>query len=75
MRTAVLKPILAIYPAFYLQGSLAETIAILDVSSGTVGKTIDVGHPPKYEALERRENLITTVNGKTLSELGSTKVV
>ena len=75
MRTAIPKSILAMYPALYLQDSLAESITLLDVSSGIVTKVIDVGHPPKYEALERRENLTTTVNGKALFEFGSTKAV
>jgi hypothetical protein len=75
MRTAIPKPILAMYPALYSQNSLKETITILDNESGGMGKVIDVGHPPKYEALERRENLPVTQNGKTLSNFGRTKSI
>ena len=70
MRTAIPKPILAIYPALYSQNLLDESITILDVRPGAVSKTIDVGYPPKYEALERRENLCTTVKEIQLPELG-----
>jgi hypothetical protein len=73
MRTAIPRPILAMYPAIYPQNSLKETITILDATSGAFGKAIDVGHPSKYEELERRENLPTTLRGKPLSEFGETK--
>jgi hypothetical protein len=75
MRTAIPNPVLAMYPALYSQNLLDESITLLDVRSGAVGKAIDVGHPPKYEALERRENLCTTVNGKQLPEFGPTKAI
>lgn len=73
MRTAIPKPILAMYPALYSQDSLNEAITILDVNTGVGGKAIDVGHPLTYEALERRENIPITVNGRSLSEFGATK--
>lgn len=38
-------------------------------------EAVDVGHPPKYELLERRENIPTTYLGKPLSSFGSTKPI
>lgn len=46
---------------------------MIDVKGATVGKAIGVGHPRKYEALERRENVEVTANPKALSEFGATK--
>jgi len=73
MRTAIPKPFLAMYPALYSQDSLRETISMIDAKESEVETAIDVGHPPKYEALERRENVVVTSNGKALSEFGPTK--
>lgn len=46
---------------------------MINVREGTIGKVIDVGHPPKYEALGRRENIETTASPVPLSDFGSTK--
>jgi hypothetical protein len=73
MRTAIPKSFLAMYPVLYEQNSLRETITFVNVKGSTVGKEIDVGHPPNYEALERRENIETSANPKPLSEFGATK--
>jgi hypothetical protein len=73
MRTAIPKSFLAMYPALYKQDSLKETITVIDVMGSEVGKSVDVGHPPRYEALERRENIATTSDGKELSAFGATK--
>jgi hypothetical protein len=75
MRTAVPKSFLAMYPALFAQDSLKETITFIDIKSGTVSKAVDVGHPPQYESLERRENVPTTTDGKAPSEFGLTKSV
>ena len=75
MRTAIPKSILAMYPALYSQNSLHETITILDKEKGEFGEAIDVGHPPRYEALERRENVPTTSNSRSLSKFGPTKAL
>jgi hypothetical protein len=73
MRTAIPKANLAMYPALYSQNSLKETITFLEVSSGAVREAIDVGHPPRYEKCERRENVSTTVNGRPLASFGQTR--
>jgi hypothetical protein len=75
MRTAIPKPFLAMYPALFPQDSLKEMITFFDERTGAAGKAEDVGHPPKYEALERRENVETTVNGKALASFGTTKAI
>jgi hypothetical protein len=75
MRTAIPKQILAMYPALYSQHSLKEAITILDTEKGAFGKAIDVGHPPKYETLERRENIPTSPNPKQISSFGPTKPI
>jgi hypothetical protein len=75
MRTAIPKPFLAMYPALYAQNSIQETITLLDPVTGIVGKAIDVGHPPQYEKLERRENVPETVNGRRLEDFGPTKKI
>ncbi|KAF8858665.1 DUF1446-domain-containing protein [Acephala macrosclerotiorum] len=75
MRTAVPKPFLAMYPALFPQNSLKETITFCDVKTGAINEPVDVGHPPKYELLERRENVPTTYLGKSLSSFGPTKPV
>lgn len=75
MRTAIPKSFLAMYPALFEQNSLKETITFIDVKGSTVGKNVDAGHPPQYEALERRENIEESVNSKSLSEFGATKLV
>ena len=72
MRTAIPKSFLAMYPALFAQNSLTETITFIDVKTGCIGSKEDVGHPPRYEALERRENVPATVNGMVLSDFGPT---
>lgn len=73
MRTAIPKPFLAMYPALFPQDSLRETLTFCDNQSGAATEAIDVGHPPKYELLERRENIPTTYLGKSLASFGTTK--
>ncbi len=63
------------YPALFPQDSLKEAITFCDVKTGAAGKKRDVSHPPKYEALERRQNVETTVNRKGLSDFGATKAL
>lgn len=75
MRTAVPKPFLAMYPALFPQNSLKETITFCDMKTGAVSESVDVGHPPKYELLERRENDPTTYLGKSLSSFGPTEPI
>lgn len=73
MRTAIPKSFLAMYPAIYPQNDLQESVTLLDATTGLVDKVIDAGHPPAYEPLERRENVDTTVDGRSLHEFGPTK--
>ena len=75
MRTAIPKSFLAMYPALYLQKSLKETVTMINVKMSEVSEAINVGHPPTYEALEKRENMETTANGKSLSEFGPSKAL
>lgn len=69
-RTAIPKPFLAMYPALFSQDLLKETITFIDEKTGVSTKSLDAGHPPAYEALERRENQEVTENGKPLQDFG-----
>jgi hypothetical protein len=75
MRIAVPKSFLAMYPALFSQNQLKETITFCNVQSGAFEAAIDVGHPPRYEPLERRENHPTTLNLVTLSSFGPTTAI
>ncbi|KUJ08285.1 DUF1446-domain-containing protein [Mollisia scopiformis] len=75
MRTAIPKPFLAMYPALILQNSLKETVTFCDPNNGAALEATNVGYPPKYSLLERRENIPTTYLGKQLSSFGPTKPV
>ena len=75
MRTAIPKSFLAMYPALYSQDLLKETVTMINVKGEKVGEPISAGHPPKYEALERRENNEATMNGTPLSNFGPSKAM
>lgn len=74
-RTAIPKSFLTMYPAIYPQDGLQESITLLDTGEAGLleAKTTDVGSPPTYEPLERRENCETTLNGRDLRSFGPMK--
>jgi hypothetical protein len=59
-RTAEPRPFLSYYPALFPQDSLDEEVTFIG-DGKTISKTISAGHPPKYEALEKRENAVAPV--------------
>ena len=73
MRTAIPQSFLAMYPALFPQDSLREEITFCDGVTAGLGKSVDAGHPPQYEALERRDNVKFTVGGRPVSDFGPTK--
>lgn len=72
MRTAIPKPFLAMYPALFPQSSLPEAITFVDLQTGKLAKAIEVGHPPRYEPMERRENFPVTTAGREVASFGPT---
>jgi hypothetical protein len=66
MRTAIPQSFLAYYPSLYPQDSLEESCTLVG------GETVPAGHPPKYEALERREDY-DTKTPLQLASLGPTR--
>jgi len=61
MRTASARPFLAYYPCLYDQDNLEETATIIgNPSIDLADLTLAAGHPPKYEALQDRENYDTS---------------
>jgi hypothetical protein len=66
MRTAIPQSFLAYYPSLYPQDSLEESCTLVG------GETVPAGHPPKYEALERREDYDTKTPVQ-LASLGPTR--
>lgn len=74
-RTAIPNPFLAYYPSLYSQDDLEESVTIIgSKADGNETKTILSGHPPLYQALERRENY-DAVNAVSLSSFGPTTPV
>lgn len=68
-RTAIPQPFLAYYPSLYPQDSLDESVTI--VNDGEP-KTIEAGHPPKYQDLEKRDSY-DTKNAPALDGFGPTR--
>ena len=66
------KPFLAYHPGLIAQADLNETAVVLQTSpDDKAPTTLDAGHPPKYEPLERRANY-DTFNPIDLTALGPT---
>ncbi|OAG37834.1 hypothetical protein AYO21_07940 [Fonsecaea monophora] len=57
-RSAAPMRYIAYYPALYPQNSLKEFAHILK-PDGSIGQTLPAGHPPQYEAIEKRTNFDT----------------
>ena len=59
MRTAFPRPFLAFYPCLWNQNDLHETFT--SIAKDSQGQsTLQAGHPPKYEELEKRPSYDTT---------------
>ncbi|KAK2731945.1 hypothetical protein FQN57_003072 [Myotisia sp. PD_48] len=73
MRTATPRPFHAFYPGVYPQSALNEMVHLL-APDGEVVNSIPAGHPPKFEALENRENYDTRYP-IDIKSLGETRLV
>ena len=72
MRTAFPKSFLAYYPALYAQDSLEEAIIFLNTQDQSIETTVPVGHPPKYEPLEKRDDY-ETAGSQFLTSFGPSR--
>lgn len=73
MRTAMPRSYLAFYPGLKAQDEIHEGAAIL-ASDGSVAEKVGVGHPPRYQKLQPRENYETS-NPINLQNFGETTQV
>ncbi|KAF1812012.1 DUF1446 domain-containing protein [Eremomyces bilateralis CBS 781.70] len=73
MRTAVPRPYLAFYPALFEQDRLETAVNVLDNATGKAER-YETGHPPKYDALEKRLNYNTDAPA-AVSSFGPTQSV
>ncbi|MCJ1304091.1 hypothetical protein MMC08_006903 [Hypocenomyce scalaris] len=72
MRTAFPKSFIAYYPALYAQDSLEEAIILLNTQDQSIETEVSVGHPPKYEPLEKRDDY-DTAGPQVLTSFGPTR--